>query len=216
MGEYTQIKTKGGDLRCYFVGNGPGVLVLPSWWGLNSFFVSLCERLSKEGYSALGADYYSGKVASTIPQAEKLRSAMDRSLMEKQVLEAFDWLAAKSKGGAAVMGFSLGARFVYGILRARHETLKGLIAFYGVGGGRYPGANSPVLAHYAEEDVYGAHEQAAKKMQARLEKEGVPVHSFTYPGTQHWFFEADRPEVNKKASSEAWTRSFAFLKKVFS
>lgn len=149
MGGYRQIKTKAGDLRCYLAGIGPGVLVLPSWWGLNSFFVSLCDRLSKEGYSSLGVDYYAGKVAGTIPQAEKLRRGTNRSQMEKQVLEAFDWFAAQTGNGAAVMGFSLGARFAYGILRSRRESLKGVIVFYGVGGGRYSGAKAPVLAHYA-------------------------------------------------------------------
>ncbi len=213
MGEYTQIKTKGGNLRCYLAGKGSGVLVLPSWWGLNPFFVSVCDRLAKEGYAALGVDYYAGKLASTIPQAEKLRLEMDRSATEKQVLEAFDWIVAKSGRSAAVMGFSLGARFAYGVLRARHETLKGIITFYGVGGGRYPGASAPVLAHYAEEDVYGAHQQAAKKMQARLEAEGVRVESFTYPGTRHWFFEEGRPDFNKQAADQAWKRSLVFLNK---
>lgn len=214
MSKFIQVSTKAGNLRGYFVGQGPGVLVLPSWWGLNSFFVSLCDRISKEGYSALGVDYYAGKVASTIPQAENLRTSMDRSSMEKQVLEAFDWLVSKC-GNSAVIGFSLGARFAYGILRARNDSLSGLIAFYGVGGGRYPGAKAPVLAHYAETDEYGAHPLAANKMRGRLEDEGVKFQSYTYPGTKHWFFEKGSPEFSKRAADEAWKRSAAFLKNVF-
>lgn len=215
MGEFVHLQTKSGPLRGYVVGKGPGILVLPSWWGLNAFFIELCDRLAKEGFTALGMDYYDGKTASTIPQAEKLRMGLDRGQMEKQLVEAFDWLIAKTKGEAAVMGFSLGSRFAYGVLRARHAQLKGLISFYGIGGGLYPGVKTPVLAHYAETDEYGAHAQAAKKMLARLQKDGAKVQSFTYPGTKHWFFEADRAEYEKNAAGDAWTQSVDFLKKNF-
>jgi carboxymethylenebutenolidase len=211
MNETTQAQ---GKLRAYVNGEGPGVLVLPSWWGLNPFFMVLCDRLANEGFTAMALNYYGGQVAETIPEAEAVREGMDRRETEKQALETFDWLVERTGGGAAVMGFSLGARSAYGILRARPDNLKGLVAFYGVGGGRYAEAKAPVVAHYAEEDEYGAHPKAAKKMQARLEEAGVAVNSYSYAGTRHWFFEEGCPQYNKEAAELAWERSLDFLKKV--
>jgi dienelactone hydrolase len=34
-----------------------------------------------------------------------------------------------------------------------------------------------------------------------------------YPGAAHWFVEADRPEYNSTAASQAWSRTYEFLKK---
>lgn len=211
MGKIIEIDNKYGALRGYQAGKGPGVLVLPSWWGLNEFFVSLCDRLASEGFRTLGIDYYYGKVAKTIAEAEGLREKMNRSEMEKQVLEAFDGLV-KDTGKAAAIGFSLGARFGYGLLRARPKTLSVLVAFYGVGGGRYEKTPASVLAHYAENDEYGAHPAAAKKMGNRLVEAGISAQSYSYPKTKHWFFEEDRPEYDKPAAKVAWDRSLKFLK----
>jgi carboxymethylenebutenolidase len=47
-----------------------GVLVLPAWWRLNTFFMQFCNRLAKEGFAALALDYYNGEIASTIEEAD--------------------------------------------------------------------------------------------------------------------------------------------------
>jgi len=42
--------------------DGPGILVLPSWWGLKPFFRQVCDQLAEHGYTALVPDYYHGRV----------------------------------------------------------------------------------------------------------------------------------------------------------
>lgn len=51
-------------------GEGPGVLVLHAWWGLNDFFKNLCDRLAGEGFAAFGPDLYDGKIAVSIEEAK--------------------------------------------------------------------------------------------------------------------------------------------------
>lgn len=60
-------------------GRGYGVLVLHSWWRLNSFFKDLCLRLAGEGFVALAADLYDGRVAETVEEARRLRAAATAS-----------------------------------------------------------------------------------------------------------------------------------------
>src|SRR5690348_76258 len=59
-------KTRDGYLALPPSGAGPGVLVLHAWWGLNEFFVGLCDRLAREGYVALAPDLYEGAVTFSV------------------------------------------------------------------------------------------------------------------------------------------------------
>jgi carboxymethylenebutenolidase len=59
-------------------GDGPGVLVLHAWWGLNSTIRDICSRLAGAGFVAFAPDLYHGKVADTIAGAETLANALAR------------------------------------------------------------------------------------------------------------------------------------------
>ena len=58
-------------------GDGPGVLVLHAWWGLNDTIKAFCTRLAEAGFVAFAPDLYHGKVADTIADAETLGQALD-------------------------------------------------------------------------------------------------------------------------------------------
>jgi carboxymethylenebutenolidase len=58
-------------------GEGPGVLVLHAWWGLNDTIKAFCNRLAANGFVTFAPDLYHGQVADTIPDAERLGSALD-------------------------------------------------------------------------------------------------------------------------------------------
>ena len=67
MSAQKSLATVSGD-QPYYIARPPvesrrGALVLPAWWGLNSFFKQFCRRLAKEGFVALALDYYHGKIA---------------------------------------------------------------------------------------------------------------------------------------------------------
>jgi carboxymethylenebutenolidase len=65
-------------------GNGPGVLVLHAWWGLNDTIKAVCTQLAESGFVAFAPDLYHGKVANTIAEAEVLGNAIDTNHVQAE------------------------------------------------------------------------------------------------------------------------------------
>ena len=54
--------------------------------------------------------------------------------------------------------------------------------------------------------------ESVAELEQTLKTAGRPVTFYTYPGTTHWFFEANRPDAyNADAAALAWERTIAFL-----
>ena len=120
-------------------GNGPGVLVLHAWWGLNDTIKAFCTRLSESGFVAFAPDLYHGKVADTIAGAETLGNALDANHLqaEAEVAEATMFLnerAGQAGHGLAAIGFSLGAYYALDLSAADPEHLRSVVVFYGTRG----------------------------------------------------------------------------------
>ena len=73
-------------------------------------------------------------------------------------------------------------------------------------------AQAAFLGHFAENDDFESQE-GAEAMEVHLRGIGRDVTFYTYPGTQHWFFETDRPEYNAGAAQVAWERTLAFFRR---
>ena len=69
-----------GYLALPSASEGHGVLVLHAWWGLNDSVRDVCERLAESGYLAFAPDLYQGKIATTIPDAERLSGIIFKDL----------------------------------------------------------------------------------------------------------------------------------------
>src|SRR4026208_2502182 len=84
---------------------GPGVLVLPSWWGLKPFFKQVCDQLAEHGYVALAPDYYNGRIGNTIEEAKSLQEEVesDPEVMGCMVKAAKDHLVSLRTGKAIGM-----------------------------------------------------------------------------------------------------------------
>ena len=79
----------------------------------------------------------------------------------------------------------------------------------------YPGldyrrASAAYLCHFAEDDPFEPTESVAEMEQA-LQVAGRQATFYTYPGTNHWFFEENRPEYDAEAARVAWERTTQFL-----
>jgi carboxymethylenebutenolidase len=191
---------------------GKCLLVLHAWWGLNDFFQDFCDRLAAEGFVVLAPDLYDGKIAATIPEAEKLRSSLKGPKVEAHLLEAIQTLqsACRHGEGIGVVGFSLGGRWALDLAERHGDPIRAAVIFYGSRGGEYTSAHAAFQFHLAEQDDYVA-ASGTKKLQKALKAAGKEAEFHTYPGTRHWFFESDRPEYDATAATLAWERMVEFL-----
>jgi carboxymethylenebutenolidase len=197
-------------------GSGPGVVVLHAWWGLTDFFREVCERLASEGFVALAPDLYHGATAATVEKAHRLRSAVDRRTANKELKAAVGHLCAHqavSSSQIGVIGFSLGGNYALWLARNSPKAIKAVVLFYGTGGGKFDNTQARFLGHFAESDEWGAGPDKARSLEDRLRAAGRDVTFHTYAGTEHWFFEADRPAAySADAARLAWERTVDFMR----
>ena len=211
-----RLDVNGKPLNAYLVSDskgGPGVLVLPSWWGLKPFFKQVCDRLAEHGYTALAPDYYHGRIGHTIDEAKALQQEAEGEpdAMAATIKAAKDHLASLRTGESmGILGFSIGTDWAI-LSAASAPNIAAIILFYGYYSVDFSHMKSKVLGHYAETDEWQPL-AGAKEMEEGMKAAGVDVNLHVYPGTAHWFMEADRPEYDPAAASLAWERTLEFLK----
>jgi carboxymethylenebutenolidase len=197
-------------------GQGTGIVVLHAWWGLTDFFRQVCDRLAEEGYVALAPDLYHGRTADTIEDAKRLRGNLDRKTATKELRGAIDHLLthqAVNSSEVGAIGFSLGCSFALEAARSRPKAVKAVALFYGTGGGKFDKTQATYLGHFAEHDQWGADRKRVQKLEERLRAAQREFTAHSYAGTEHWFFEEDRPQAyDEGAARLAWERTIDFLR----
>ncbi len=198
-------------------GSGPGVCVLHSWWGLNTFFKGLCDRFAEAGFVALAPDLYAGKVASTEAEAKRLRAEATASRREpayKMLMTAIDHLSrheSVTTRHVALVGFSMGGHWALWLAQRPELPVAATVVFYAARNGDFTHSNSRFLFHFAENDEWVS-TASVKKLKRSLEVAGREGSYYEYPGTTHWFFENDRPEAfHRDATALSWKRTLVFL-----
>jgi carboxymethylenebutenolidase len=199
----------------------PGVVVLHAWWGLTEPFRQVCDRLAAAGFVALAPDLYRGKTASTIEEAEALAQALnqenervrgDLHSTVRSLRQLASTVPADGRGKLGVVGFSLGGAYALDMSVNLAQEIAAVVTFYDT----YPGldfsrAQAAYLCHFAENDPFEPAESVAE-LEQELQAAGKQTTFYTYPGTTHWFFEANRPDAfNAAAAALAWERTVAFL-----
>jgi carboxymethylenebutenolidase len=203
-----------GFLALPSTGNGPGVLVLHPWWGLNETIRTLCGRLASQGFITFAPDLYHGAVATTIKEAESLSRKLKNKQAQADIADAVTFLAERTgvtDQRLGVIGFSLGAYYALGLSVDNPKHVRAVVVFYGTKGGDYEASQAAYLGHFAQTDDW-VKTSGVKKLEKSLRAANRPVTFYIYLGTGHWFFEQDRSEAyNDAAATLAWERTVTFL-----
>lgn len=211
MGQMTRLQTAAGDIDAYLAParSSPGapVLLLHPWWGLNQTIRDLADRLAGDGFTVMAPDLFDGTVLTTPADAKAHLNTMTGDDSDR-IKAALDHLLAHPdvRGDrAAIIGLSFGAMYGTEVAGSRSDVAA-LACFYS---GIFEAPDGiPYLGHFAEDDEFDDSAQVPDL--ERTLGDGSAAH--IYPGTKHWFAEADRPEYNAEASELAYRRTVQFLR----
>jgi len=222
MGEMIEFASNGGTDPGYLAtpgdgGTGPGVILLQEYWGLVPHIKSVADRLAREGFVTLAPDLYHGRTTTEPDEAGKMMMTLQMEQAAKDLSGAVDEVLRRSSTGTVgVIGFCMGGGLALVLACLRPDKVAAVVPFYGVippGGPEldWAGMTAAVQGHYAENDGF-AGPKAVAELEEKLTALGKDVDFHLYPGTQHAFFNDDRPEVyDADASAAAWARAVTFL-----
>lgn len=224
MGENVSFASNGGTCEGYLArpgsGSGPAVIVIQEWWGLVGHITAVADRFAQEGFVALAPDLYHGIAAHEPDLAMKLMMGLTMDKAALDIAGAANYLsdhADVTGKGIGAVGFCMG-----GSLALWSATLSPeIIATVGF----YPGLpwarmspqwknylGKKAIIHCCEHDGTSK-APGIQEVLAGITSGGGSAEAFDYPGTNHAFFNDDRPEVyDAVASALAWERTIAFLR----
>jgi carboxymethylenebutenolidase len=193
----------------------PGVIVLHAWWGLNSFFKSLCDRLASEGFVAFAPDLNEGKVGRTIDEAKQIRSESNFERQHAIASAAPHFLRSRPevrKEAFSLIGFSMGADWSLVLASESPEDFRNVVVFYGISDTDFSKIKAEIMGHFSDSDEWEPLD-GIQAMEAAMRAVGLNPTFHIYPNQSHWFFETDRPEYDPEAAELAWVRTLEFLRK---
>lgn len=224
MGDMVSFASNGGQAEGYLAvpsgGSGSGVIVIQEWWGLVGHITAVADRFADAGFVALAPDLFHGTTATEPDEAGKLMMGLAMDQAAKDMAGAARFLGERdevSAGGIGIVGFCMG-----GSLALWSATLApNIVAAVGF----YPAVpwermsptwedyqGKSAMIHCSEGDGTS---QAPGIQQAwtAITAGGGDVEVFDYPGTDHAFFNDDRPEVyNAEAAELAWERTLGLFR----
>jgi carboxymethylenebutenolidase len=215
--------SNGGSAHGYLAtpasGQGPGVVVIQEWWGLDDHMADVVDRLASEGFVALAPDLFGGRVAHDSDEAGRLMQELPVEQAARDLGGAVDFLLqheAVTSSTVGTVGFCMGGGFVLLLAAQQGERVSAAVPFYGVGPAvpdTYTGLRAAVQGHYGERDDFYPVEQARAQEEQIHREAGVPVEFFYYPAGHAFHNDKDRLGTYDADSAElAWSRTVDFLR----
>jgi carboxymethylenebutenolidase len=197
---------------------GPAVIVLQEWWGLDEHIRSVCDRFAAEGFYALAPDLYRGETTAQPSEAEQKMMAMSMDQVEKDMCGAADYLAAQpgvEGPGVGAVGFCLGGGLAIWAAASCPNIAAAVSYYYVMPHGKpdFSKIKGPVLGHFGTADEFVPLEDA-RKLETELTDAGVQTTFEYYDGAGHAFFnDTNRLGTYDVEHAEpSWQSTVSFLR----
>ncbi len=200
-------------------GRGPGVVVIQEWWGIVPHIRSVADRLAAAGFVALAPDLFRGEHTTEPDEAAKLMMGLRVGAAADDIAASADQLMRSgllTSAQVGCVGFCMGGGLAL-LAPTVSPHIDCTAAFYPAmpwpdyhpAWGQYSGKEAVV--HQCEADLPSTGDDIARYAEEIAAHGGIAVVE-TYAGTQHAFFNDDRPEVHDAAASAlSWERTVALL-----
>jgi carboxymethylenebutenolidase len=200
-------------------GRGPGVVVIQEWWGIVPHIRSVADRLAAAGFVALAPDLFRGEHTTEPDEAAKLMMGLRVGAAADDIAASADQLMRSgllTSAQVGCVGFCMGGGLAL-LAPTVSPHIDCTAAFYPAmpwpdyhpAWGEYSGKEAVV--HQCEADLPSTGDDIARYAEEIAAHGGIAVVE-TYVGTQHAFFNDDRPEVHDAAASAlSWERTVALL-----
>jgi carboxymethylenebutenolidase len=208
-----------GYLAVPAAGRGPGVVLVQEWWGIVPHNRSVADRLADAGFVTLAPDFFRGVQTTEPDEAGKLMMGLQVAQAGADIAAAADHLVRSgllTGTHTGCVGFCMGGGLAL-LAPTLTPDIDCAVAFYPAmpwpdyhpAWAQYAGKEA--LVHQCEADLPTTSEQIGLYVEEIAAHDGVAIVE-TYVGTQHAFFNDDRPEVHDpRASALAWERTLGFL-----
>jgi carboxymethylenebutenolidase len=219
MGEIVEFASNGKTAQGYLAlprGNGPGIVLIQEWWGLNDHIKDVADRFAAEGYVVVAPDVYHGKEAKEPDEAAKLLMELDMENAGRDMVGAANFLRGHERvepKKIGSVGFCMG-----GMLALMLGTLTDIDAAVGF----YPApctqpdwskSKAPALIHAGSEDTAPSPEMV-DDIAGKIRAAGRSAEVHLYEDAHHAFFNDTRPHIYDPAHAKAaWERTLAFFEK---
>lgn len=194
-------------------GEGRGVLVLGSWWGLDDGLRGICDRLADRGFVALAPDLVGdARTTDELDRARAWLAERDMDVVADLVRSSATLLrttAVTPDAPIGVVGLQMGASWALWLASRSPEVVDAVSFFYGTQDVERLDLDCAVQGHFAEFDEL-VPEDDKVLLSAALHLECAEVECFDYPGTSSGFAEPG-PFHDPPAAALAWQRTDAFL-----
>jgi carboxymethylenebutenolidase len=223
MGEMVSYSSNGGTSEGYLAtpvtGDGVAVIVIQEWWGLVPHITSVVDRFAEAGFVALAPDLYHGVHTTEPDEAGKLIMGLAMDQAGRDIAGAAAYLVERPDvtGKIGCVGFCAGGSLAMWSATLSDQIMA-TVGFYPV----LPWERmSPKWSNYAgkvamihcdEADGTSAAPGIRQAKQA-IEAAGGECVTYDYAGTEHAFFNDDRPEVySADAATSAWARTLELFR----
>jgi carboxymethylenebutenolidase len=192
------------------------MIVIHEWWGLNDWVKEQARKFAEEGYVALAADLYRGKVAYDPTLAHELSRGLPQDRAVRDLQAAFDFLASRpdvnpEKIGS--VGWCMGGSLSLD-LAIREPRLAACVVNYGAVT-RDPEdiqkIQAPVLGIFGADDrsIPPSTVEAFEKAML-ADRKSIEVK--TYTGAGHAFENPNNKLGYRESDAkDAWARTLTFL-----
>jgi carboxymethylenebutenolidase len=191
----------------------PALLLIHEWWGLNDEVKAVAADLADQGYMALCADLYDGKVTSDAKKAGALMEALDARQARETVAAWIAWLKKQPdcSGKIGTLGWCMGGGWSLNASIA--APVDATVIYYG--DVAKPAAElrklkGPVLGHFATRDQW-INKAMVDGFAAEMKKAGKPLEAHWYEA-DHAFANPTGQNFQKPEAQKAWKRTLDFLK----